>query len=435
MKKVLLAGVPQSPNLGDGLIAYTLNRLIAMRGDHQVIHFDLLHGRCDKSMPMTIDQGSAAYSLVSYATDRASNNKADAPAPVVKLNGAGSGKKLTPDAMRRVKAYWLHHRKDQQMSSQLSQSVNEADAVFIGGGHLLIDTYWTFPLAVRRVAMEAKRSGKPLHILLVGARGPWSRQARKWLLDSCRYATTIAVRDEDSRQFLLKLDSGLASKTVTLADPALYTPEAFGMASATDETAAAAARAASLASGADGAQAIQRTVGLGIMDPHEMNRHCELRWEREACAEWWRDAAAAITASGSQVTIFTNGAATDNAFVEQYVKPLCRDMKGVEFAPYPVTVEQLVGSIAACDGVIAQRLHACIPALAMGKPTYGLIWDRKLENIFADLGMSGHLIDFQAPAWQAVASAAEGFMPSERIRHAITQKKAQLYEHIGRILP
>lgn len=418
MKKVLLAGVPQSPNLGDGLIAYTLNRLITMRGEHKVIHFDLLQGRCDKSMPMSSVRGGLHYSLAAYAPTSAAS---EIPAPTVRLNSTGSGKKMTPDMLRRLKAYWLHRRKDSVLNSQLRQAVKEAEAVYIGGGHLLIDTYWTFPLAVNRVMLEAKHQGKPLHILLVGARGPWSSQGRRWLLDACRYATTIAVRDEDSRQFLLGQDPRLAEKTVTLADPALYTPEAFGLAAAA----------------AKGTQtpAVHKTVGLGIMDPHEMNRHCELRWDREECAAWWNDAATAITATGCTVKIFTNGAATDNAFVEHYVKPRCQGMQGVEFLPYPSTVEQLVESVAVCDTVIAQRLHACIPALALDKPTYGLIWDRKLEHIFTDLGMSSYLIDFRKPAWAAVASASEGHMPSEQILRAIREKKEQLYDHIGRILP
>ncbi|WP_127499379.1 polysaccharide pyruvyl transferase family protein [Paenibacillus glycanilyticus] len=413
MKKVLLAGVPKSPNLGDGLIAYTLNRIISMRGKHQVIHFDLLDGRCDQSMPIYSARGGLHYALAGPPASAAAQY---ASAPAVKLNSAGSGKKMTPDALRRLKAYWIHRGKNEKLNRELQQAVEESEAVFIGGGHLLIDTYWTFPLAVRRVADEAKRQGKPLHILLVGARGPWSTQARRWLLGACRYATSIAVRDEDSRRFLLDLDPKLAVKTVTLADPALFTPEAFGL------TEAAAGQEKSG----------RRKIGLGVMDPHEMNRHCELRWEREACADWWLQAAKVAIGAGHNVSFFTNGAASDNAFVEEFVKPRLAGLKGVEFTPYPTTVEQLVGTIAACDTVIAQRLHACIPSLAMGKPTYGLIWDRKLENIFADLGMKSQLIDFRESR-QQLAAAVDGRMADSG--PAIDAKKLQLYEHIGRILP
>ncbi|MCM3630288.1 polysaccharide pyruvyl transferase family protein [Paenibacillus glycanilyticus] len=413
MKKVLLAGVPKSPNLGDGLIAYTLNRIISMRGKHQVIHFDLLDGRCDQSMPIYAARGGLHYALAGPPSPAPVQG---APAPALKLNNAGSSKKMTPDALRRLKAYWIHRGKNEKLNRELKQAVGESEAVLIGGGHLLIDTYWTFPLAVRRVAEEAKRQGKPLHILLVGARGPWSAQAKRWLLGVCRYAASIAVRDEDSKRFLLGLDPKLASKTVTLADPALFTPEAFGL------TEAAAGREK---------QTGKRTIGLGVMDPHEMNRHCELRWEREACADWWTQAAKVALGAGHSVSFFTNGAASDNAFVEEFVKPRLAGLKGIEFSPYPTTVEQLVGTIASCDSVIAQRLHACIPSLAMGKPTYGLIWDRKLENIFADLGMKSQLIDFRESR-QQLAAAVDGRMVESG--PAIDEKKLQLYEHIGRIL-
>ncbi|MFC4775857.1 polysaccharide pyruvyl transferase family protein [Paenibacillus sp. GCM10023252] len=430
MRKVLLAGVPQSPNLGDGLIAHTINQLISMQGKHEVVHFDLLHGLWeDEQMhqPLAaVSGGSAAGAFAAAAVK---------PAAQARLNEAGTRKKMTPDALRRLKAYWLHRRKDPVMNEQLRRAVSEADAVYIGGGHLLIDTYWTFPLAVRRVAMEAKRQGKPLHLLLVGARGPWSRQAQWWLLEVCRIAATIAVRDEDSKKFLLQLDPKLASKTVALADPALYTPEAFNLAIEPEGPAEIELSPAErvMASGTGAVR--QRVIGLGIMDPNEMNRHCEHRWEREDCAQWWSDAAQAIVSSGSTVRIFTNGAGTDNAFVEQYVKPLCKGNPAIELMPYPATVHQLVNSIAGCDAVIAQRLHACMPALSMNKPTYGVIWDKKLESIFTDIGLGSHLIDFRVPAEQAVLAAATTISRPEAYVKAMKRKKQELLEHMGRILP
>lgn len=401
MKTILLAGVPKSPNLGDGLIAYTINRMIRMRGSYRIIHFDLLDGRCPEE-----ETPSEA-------------------APVVRLNAAGLKKRATPDWMRMLKAYWLHRAKDSVMLGQVREAVAEADAVFIGGGHLLIDTYLTFPLSVRRVAREAKRQRKPLHIVFVGARGPWSLPAKRWFLEACRYAETIAVRDADSREFLLAMDASLADKTVALADPALYTLEAFPRLPA--------------GSGTDRVPASRfarnrPVVGLGIMDPHEMKRHSAFRWERDECADWWRDAAIELTSRGLQVNVFTNGSATDNAFVEMYVKPRCAGLEGVQFLGYPTTVAGLVERIAACDAVIAQRLHACIPALSMMKPTYGLIWDQKLSSIFRELGLESHLVDFRRPASSAIAAMRLTEAPAGRFPELIRLKKEELYRHMGRIL-
>jgi polysaccharide pyruvyl transferase WcaK-like protein len=94
-----------------------------------------------------------------------------------------------------------------------------------------------------------------------------------------------------------------------------------------------------------------------------------------------------------------------------------------------------MNSIADCDAVIAQRLHACIPALALGKPTHGIIWDRKLENIFAELNLAGQLIDFRIPADRTFGTIAlDGSLP-EAFLPVLNRKKRELFEHIGSILP
>ncbi|GGF98566.1 polysaccharide pyruvyl transferase family protein [Paenibacillus abyssi] len=410
MTTVLLAGVPLSPNLGDGLIASTLNRIIRMKGNVEIIHFDLVQGRCKGG-------GSLSPMDESRAVSEHSN--------INRLNQGGIRKRLTPNWMRMAKSYWLHRRKDTLMQEQIRKAVAESDAVLIGGGHLLIDTYLTFPLSVRRVAVEAKRQRKPLHIVTVGARGPWSLPAKAWFLDVCRTAETISVRDHDSRKFLLSMDAGLETKTVVLSDPALYTPEAFPLAFAH--------RSKPERVGSS-PQEVMPVVGLGIMDPHEMNRHSEYRWERDACASWWRDLAAHLVRQGFAVDFFTNGSATDNAFMEQYIKPCASNIERVYFRPYPTTVYGLVEQIADCDAVIAQRLHACIPSLSMFKPTYGLIWDRKLENIFKDLGLEANVIDFHIPAAQ-VAQRLDLSAPMPLgVRERLREKKAQINDYVGRIV-
>lgn len=475
MTTVLLAGVPKSPNLGDGLIARTLTHLIQMHGPHEVIHFDLTHGR--------------------FAGDSSDEGEARHPGSY-RLNGDGLQKRATPDSLRMAKAYWIHRRNHSRINGELRKMVAQSDAVMIGGGHLFIDTYLTFPLAVRRVAAEAARQRKPLHIMLVGARGPWSTPAKAWFRSVCRYASTIAVRDEESRSYLLSVDASLAEKLIALSDPALFTEETFAsivqsqpLMGSNDAAVYAAADAGSpqiaatsvitaprteaISSGSVGVIAAPRTaavssatvglidpprtasastssvglldppepaspariIGLGIMDPNEMRRSTELRWDREQCAEWWRTTAALLADRGYEVRVFTNGADTDNAFVEQMVKPRCKDMPKVSFYSYPTTVNGLIAQIADCDAVIAQRLHACLPAISMRKPTYGIIWDKKLSSIFRDLNLAHHLINFNHPAGEAVAGMRLDENPTARSLQTMMDKKEQLYKHIGSLLP
>ncbi|MBW7474269.1 polysaccharide pyruvyl transferase family protein [Paenibacillus oenotherae] len=441
MTTVLLAGVPKSPNLGDGLIARTLTHLIQMQGPHEVIHFDLTHGR--------------------FAGESSEDEACDRHPGSYRLNGDGLKKRATPDSLRMAKAYWIHRRNHSRINGQLREMVAQSDVVMIGGGHLFIDTYLTFPLAVRRVAAEAARQHKPLHIMLVGARGPWSPPARAWFRSVCRYAATIAVRDEESRNYMLSVDASLAGKMVALSDPALFTQEVLASSVKSSSTRSGAAytiqRAAAgvHASSAVGvleapvhaaASAIgvldppaaahsSRVIGLGIMDPNEMRRSTGLRWDRETCAEWWRSAAAALADRGYSVRVFTNGAETDNAFVEQMVKPRCGGIPNMSFYPYPSTVDGLINQIADCDAVVAQRLHACLPAISMRKPTYGIIWDKKLSSIFRDLDLDGHLVDFNMPAADAVAAMRLDDGPAAESLHTMLHKKDLLFKHIRSILP
>ncbi|QHT61919.1 polysaccharide pyruvyl transferase family protein [Paenibacillus lycopersici] len=442
MATVLLAGVPKSPNLGDGLIARTLTHIIHMQGKHDVIHFDITQGEVEEENAARMDRPS-----------------------LPRINDAGLKKRATPDGLRMMKAYWIHRRKDAAVGRPLKALVAKCDAVFLGGGHLLIDTYLTFPLAVKRVADEARRQGKPLHIVLVGARGPWSAPARAWFRRACRYATTITLRDEESRRFLLEKDPSLASKTFALSDPALFTRETFeaarlgvreaaaaadrefgGVPAAGMHGAEAAASAGSVATAnrrvaagprAATAAAIaeRRIVGLGIMDPNELKRASAHRWERETCADWWRDAAKALLAQGFEVRVFTNGAATDNGFVETFVKPRCEGLPHVSFYPYPSSVDALYRQLDECDAVIAQRLHACLPSAAMLKPTYAIVWDKKLSDIFTDLGLADKLVDFRDPAAQAVAAMRLDAEPSATFVRKMLGKKQEIYEQIGRMLP
>ncbi|MEC0248036.1 polysaccharide pyruvyl transferase family protein [Paenibacillus chitinolyticus] len=404
MKHILLAGVPHSTNLGDGLIAMTVNQLIRTCGEYTVTNFDLTAG---------LYRETPARSGSVQRTDGGPALTRD-----YKLNEVSVKKKLTPDFLRYMKSYSVHKRKDAVLGEQIRELVTQADAVLIGGGHLFIDTYLSFPIAMRRLVREVKRQGKPLHVVFVGMRGPWSFLARKWFTDILHYAKTISVRDEDSLAYLLSIAPSLAHKAVALSDPALVTLEAFP-----GKHAAGGARLSSV-----------HTVGLGIMDPNEMRRHSPYVWERDDCADWWYSLAKGAADGGSRVRVFTNGADTDNAFVERYVKPRLAGMPGVEFAPYPGDVGDLVESIRDCDTVIAQRLHACIPSISFGKPTYGIAWDKKLASIFKDLGLSGHVLDFRTDPKVVLA----GLVP-EKNRHEgsvriVNQKKRELVTYVGRIL-
>jgi polysaccharide pyruvyl transferase WcaK-like protein len=344
MKRVLVCGVANSKNLGDRLIAATVNYIIQLsRDQYQISNFDITVGKVGK-----------------FSDDAK-----------VKLNSISTAKKLIPDFMRSMKVL-INYKKNYKLASELKESIFNSDIVVIGGGHLLIDNYLNFPIGINNIIKEARINNIPVIFSFVGAKGPWSKLAKKFFLDALHYAEYISVRDSDSKKFLISIDHNLEKKIIVLSDPALFVNELYGN-NKTNYT---------------------KKIGLGIMDPNLIRKHSNLYWSREDSATWWSVLIKKLIALGYEVTIFTNGDPTDNGFVDNFIKLEVSNIKGVSFNDYPRDYEDIIATIEKQDLIIAQRLHACLPSISLMKHTFGVMWDKKLESIFNDLGLNDYIIDF-----------------------------------------
>ncbi|WLR41570.1 polysaccharide pyruvyl transferase family protein [Bacillus carboniphilus] len=347
MKEILVCGVANSANLGDRIIAETVNYIIHSTNElTQIYNFDLTDGKV-----------------------RDFDNKS-----IIKLNSTGLLKQLTPDYMRRLKVY-RKYKKNRGLETELKKSVAKADLIVIGGGHLLIDNYLNFPIGISNIIKEARLNNIPVIFAFVGAKGPWSKTAKKLLLDALEYADYISVRDSESRRFLVSLSESLSNKVVTLSDPAIFVNDMIG----DDEK---------------NTHTKTTKIGLGIMDPNVIRRHSKYRWSREDAKIWWVSLAKKLSARGYEVNIFTNGASTDNGFVEYFIKKELATVEKVSFLDYPTSYKDVLSCIQKQDVVIAQRLHACLPSISLMKQTFGLVWDIKLKSIYNELGLSDYIIDF-----------------------------------------
>lgn len=346
MKNILVCGVANSGNLGDRIIAESLKYIIEISNeDYAVTNFDFTNGLV-KGSKKNIE---------------------------INLSSANIFKRLTPNSFRRVKVATFY-RGNQELKAELENNLNNTDIVVIGGGHLLIDNYLNFAIGINNIIKLAKTKNIPVVFAFVGAKGPWSKEAKKLFLEALEYASHIVVRDIDSKQFLLSISKNIESKLISISDPALYVNEITRV---------------------NTKKANLRKIGLGIMDPNEMRRHSNFYWSRNESAVWWNKLVEKLIELGYEVSIFTNGASTDNAFVESYIKKRLSNNKEVSFYTYPSDYKKLLDIIQDQDIIIAQRLHACLPAISLGKPTFGILWDRKLESIFDELGLMDNKIDFK----------------------------------------
>lgn len=348
MKNILVCGVANSGNLGDRIIAESLKHIIEIANeDYNVINFDLTNG------------------LVKDCKKKSE----------VSLSSTKFTKKIIPNSFRRFKVRKLY-QKNIKLKAELSSYLDNVDTVVIGGGHLLIDNYLNFALGINNIIKLAKIKNIPVVFAFVGAKGPWSKKGEELFLEALQYAKHIVVRDTDSKKFLISKCRAIESKIISISDPALYVKEICKV---------------------KNNKAKFKKIGLGIMDPNEMKRHSNYYWSRKDSAMWWNKLAEKLVSLGYEVSIFTNGASTDNGFVESYIKKELSNIKEVKFYNYPSDYRKLLNNIHDQDIIIAQRLHACLPAISLGKPTFGILWDRKLESIFDELGLSDNKILFSEP--------------------------------------
>lgn len=384
-KKILVCGVPNSDNLGDKVIA--------------------------ESMKFILNKVDEGYKIENFdITDGRAISKANAE-PIL-LNSNSLYKKVIPNFMRRLKVQ-RNYKRNSILITEVEEEVRNSDLIIIGGGHLLIDNYLSFPIGIYNIVKEAKKNNIPVSIAFVGAKGPWSYFAKKKFLEVLNYAKHISVRDSDSKEFLTSINKELEEKVIILSDPALFVDEIEKSKKKVNS---------------------RKHIGLGVMDPNEMLRHSNVKWDRDEAAKWWITLTKKLFENNFEVSIFTNGAKTDNAFVENYLKKNLQKYENVNFIEYPKNYKELLKTISNFEIVIAQRLHACLPSISYKNITYGIKWDRKLENIFKDLFLDNYLINCDDDIDELFEKITNNMEVSKDLEESIKVGKKEMQNFVEKIV-
>jgi len=353
--KYLIVGLPFSRNLGDRLINDSINFIFKEKGI-ELINYDLTESKVwDNETRLSMSNPK-------------DNNKSHM--------AMKKEKKYIPNFLRTVKSYQI--QKYRFKKSDIKKIISSVDKVIIGGGNLLIDDFLAFPSAMNFIAKEAIKQNKELHIFCIGANKNWSNTARKLFTSTLQMATTISTRDEISKVILLEKYPELENKIFLLSDPAIFSNDLLN----------------------NGVSEIRKcdsisTVGIGIMHPFETKKRTLKNYNYSNVADWWINLINYFLINGYKVNIFSNGSPNDDFFIEQYIKKKSTNFFNSQyvFCDYLKDSNELIKLISEFDIVIAQRLHACIPAIALNKPTGGVIWDVKVEANFNNLMIGKNLLN------------------------------------------
>jgi len=247
-----------------------------------------------------------------------------------------------------------------------------------------------FPLKISAAAETAQQNNVKLGVFAVGVAEHWTDKASALFNGALgRDLVYSGVRDAASAERWAAHFGAPPSNIVR--DPGLLSEETYGAVEKPDRT--------------------RPLIGLGVAYPGTLKLHADERGiGKTDFASFFIETAHALTSKGYDVSLFTNGAHDDEAYLAKLQDKLSQTPAPgtgeVSVASGHKTPGELARLIGQFDGLIAHRLHANIIAYSYRVPHVGLGWDSKLPAFFEATGRS----DFVVPASQLSSSAIAELM-------------------------
>lgn len=354
--QVLVVGEIASRNLGDAAIFVTLRHLLQTRR-FQVTGLDL--SRHHRVGPLdSLPPG-----------DRAARAGAEAPGVRNLILQAVS---FLPGFAKKGLVYLTKYRASLTRARDWRDDASKFDLVIFGGGALLMDNNWSFPLALRNMARSVTAGGGRYVCVGCSTGRQFSRQGKAWLREFLDGAGYIALRDSSSIEGLRSIGDYPAE---VFADTALMT--------------AAVVTDVPLPDG--------RSLGLNVMAPVQ-----HPRFTRQAYEAYFRELSNFVEAVGEgqagaweRIVIFSTGEPRDFDAARELAELPAVQSAGVsvDLAPDPRTLDELCATIAGCGAIVSSRMHAGVLAKSYRRPLVALGWDEKVEGFCETLGIRDSFVD------------------------------------------
>jgi len=361
MHKIVVCGEVFSTNLGDNVIHYTFSYLIKKT-----------------TFPVAIEY------LDLSLRDKVGGYFYEKPVPQL-LNLSKSPKSLVWSLIIRflpreisTTLWWLLKWRSQRYKFYKIK-LQGASAVFIGGGQLLADNNFDFPLKIYGVSQCAKDLHIPTFFCGCGVGSNWSKAAKYLFSKSLTNAISITVRDVESFNRLANRIPSIQTKLYADHDIAIACADAYEICK----------------------QGNSQFIGLGIASPGALRRHSRKEYQNyftdESLLDFWINVINELLFINLPFKLFTNGAEEDQLFAEKIISCTSKlHSKPHILLPSPTDGKSLVEVISGFKAVIAFRLHACVIAYSLEIPTIGLNWDDKLKSFFQEINQDKYCFEINS---------------------------------------
>lgn len=298
-------------------------------------------------------------------------------------------KDYAPILQSRLAWRWSAHRRD--FVARECCKLKGADAIVFAGGGIIKFLRQKFHRYIDEITAWANWHRVPVLFNAVGVEGFDGIDIRCRVLKNAlnrRCVKMVTTRDDEATLREKYITGGRACVR-RVADPALWTPEAFGIS-------------------AHGAP--DRVVGLNVIRPEIFGEYL-YPVEAAELADLYAGLIRRLTAAGRRVELFSNGGVRDGAFIDTLLAAH-PELGTIVSVFRPRTAEDLVGCIAGYERVLAVRLHAAIVATALKVPNVSLVWNDKQRFFGEAVRMSENFLgreDFTVDAISHRLLAAEGW--------------------------
>ncbi|HLV29474.1 MAG TPA: polysaccharide pyruvyl transferase family protein [Burkholderiaceae bacterium] len=271
--------------------------------------------------------------------------------------------------------------------------------VVIGGGNLLMDNFWNFPLLILRVVKECEAASIPVSLFAVGAGRHFSPQGKRIVGRILRSTavTHVVCRDQHSYELVSDAAGPRHAHKVALGfDCGLYLL------------------------GSAGHEGRPEKIGLGVIAPEVLRTFIPehpMADEQQALT-WWQDLVDALVSQVGieNIEILSNGSPPDNRYAEELVAALRADHPGLAPCYKASSPQALLERVGDYRALVAYRMHAAVSAMAMGVPVVGVEWDPKLKALFRYCGKPKDCVTvdaFTAHRPADIAGALLGATPAD----------------------
>jgi polysaccharide pyruvyl transferase WcaK-like protein len=361
--KYVIAAVPFSDNLGDGVIADNLESFLRRSNISDV-------ELCDISYRSEVSTFKSKESTMEY---------------FLKF----------PQFIRQLIVFMFFSLKYFRVGKKyLHTKLVDCDRLLIGGGQLVSDVDLNFPLKLYFLINMAEKFDIETRVIGVGVANKWN-WISKWFMRrvlTSKCIVNISVRDELSKSNLQEHFN--ISNVEILPDPAL-------MSTLVDEYSY------------DDRNSGETVVGLGVADIGGLNYSSDIvNTHNDNDIKYISSIVKKNNILGIHVVLFTNGATEDERFLHEYIIPMLKKEGLIySYVERCKTPAELVKTISGFDFVVAYRLHANIIASSFKIPYFAIGWDNKVISFFKSQNRSDHVFknlkDIDSSYDEIIASSNE----------------------------